>query len=487
MSHYKYHRAVLLALGQSPLAVTSVDARLLARFSTLLSAEHSPSAAQAGQAIKGCPMTSAAEYPPVSTRQARESPSTAVTTARWANSYKTSSHSAVQFNRDNYAAEYATPFTPDHSLMKPVDLSAWTPSVTTPLITPYNQRKNDQATKVEGSIKSSECGSDQDRQEKHDRFNPALKPSAKVFIPSTTPLLVSNPQPKRTIDTRSLPARHPGMQTTREVERTKITRKDLSVNSPSHSLGIAAHYAPFEVPKALTPLALPSATLPARPIACAVAPNLPRWAHSPGHAMLASLDSRHKPGVDGAMKVSMIRRASVSVAGSQELPGISRTRHSVGIKQVVLAAQDTDDSGEDDEALMSCVRSTSMTPWAIQRARQLSTSLLGDDADLEDNTAIAFENTSESDWPITARISAHQMKSPDSVVSKPTSVKPPSSAVRVAAGVPMKGATSFDGYSWRSQVQSSWAPSREPRKPNSTPSIPGGLLGAVPMHSVQIK
>ncbi|KAJ9111482.1 hypothetical protein QFC22_006509 [Naganishia vaughanmartiniae] len=435
-SHYQ--RAALIALAQSPLASTCIDARRFARFSALLSAEHSPSAAQIGGDIKGSPIPSEATYPPhkAGGSYPRESPSTAVTTARWANSYKTSSHSAVQFNRDNYAVMYATPFTPDWSLMKPVDLSAWSPCMSTPLVTPYDQKSHGPRSNLESNLGSPSGTSGKEAQMNGGGFNPALKPSAKVFIPSSTPTLMGNPQPKRMLGTESLPARHCMPSAAVGIQKSEATRTHLSANSPSHSFAMGAQYTVFEVPKALTPLARPSAALPARPVECAVAPNLPRWAHSPGHAMLASLESTNKQANGSMMRSSMMRRATVSLADGQSLPAIPVVSQSLVTKLVILAAQDTDDSGEDEEPLTSCVRSTSMTPWAIQKTRELSNSLLGESEAAEEN-ALILDIATQTDCPMTAKTSTGRMKSPESMASNLIAVQTPSSAVKAQPAFPL--------------------------------------------------
>jgi hypothetical protein len=190
---------------------------------------------------------------------------------------KASSYNPIRFDREKYAAKYATPFTPDPSLMKPADMSRWTPSMTSPLVTPYGSNQMDVASVVNSDLSSIyEAGEAVKDKE-------ILRPSAKVFIPTGTPILKSNPQPQRRLGT-SIHASKTMPSEDMQSPADRLSLRRSMINSPAHSMVNSSMFAPFEVPKAVTPLAAPSANagLPPRPIACAVAPNLPRWAHSPG-------------------------------------------------------------------------------------------------------------------------------------------------------------------------------------------------------------
>lgn len=453
-----YKRDALLKLSQSPLAATCVpDSHRLARLASILTASASPTPEQLGSDIKSshvdCYDAGSERLDTPSARSAYQ----AVT------GMKPSSYNPIQFDREKYAAKYATLFTPDHSLMKPVD-SQWTPSTMLPLVTPFGNNQLDTVS-VANSKLSFMCPSGKEAKDKE-----MLRPSAKVFIPTGTPILNSNPQPQRGLCT----SMHAGKAQHRDVIESFSDGQSLRrsmINSPAQSMADSAMFAPFEVPKALTPLAAPSASagLPPRPIACAMAPNLPRWAHSPGHAMLASLDSKYKSkthSMDSA-RPSMIRRASPP--GSMH-DGVSMSQK----PQPVSSRISDDDSDHFESGMMSAVtRSThsgSMTPWARRRTA-IEVNVKGHESDMvEEMAAISIY--------CNASFASDQMP-------MSSSEKTPSSSVPVNAIREVKPVAPFDGNSWRRQMHSSWA--NQPRKPSLTPSVPGGLLGAVPMHSVSAK
>ncbi|KAJ9103624.1 hypothetical protein QFC19_004199 [Naganishia cerealis] len=488
MNHYK--RSALLALARSPLAATCIENRRLAKFTSLLTANHSPSSAELGVGIKGSPSANVSSHPFPKDRlpDLRETPSTAISTARWSNIHKPNSYSTIQFNREDYAAKYSTPFTPDPSLMKPADLTVWTPTLATPLITPNHNGNGQQIrNRADPDYASMNCNWSQ-KQEKKETSTPNLRPSAQVFIPSCAPLLMSNPQPKRRSTASSLQPNHVNMKKGNADVDKAAMREYTSVQAHANSL--ASHFVPFGAPKALTPLARPSAALPARPAACAVEPNLPRWAHSPGHGILASLDSRHKTFADLNSKDSLIRPVSPSKIKETDYSETHRS-HGVKTKYVNITARDMDESADEDGDSMSCVskrsQSASMTPWAKQKTHELSASLMTTEKLVKDLRATNIECGFGVQSPITTKISLGEVQSPLSHPSISMSGRMPSSAVKVGNMGGVKAAASFDGNTWRRQIQSSWASPREPRKPNLTPSVPGGRLGAVPMHSVNIK
>jgi hypothetical protein len=299
-----------------------------------------------------------------------------------------------------------------------------------------------------------------------------LRPSAKVFIPTGTPILKSNPQPQRRLGT-SIHASKTMPSEDMQSPADRLSLRRSMINSPAHSMVNSSMFAPFEVPKALTPLAAPSANagLPPRPIACAVAPNLPRWAHSPGHAMMASLESNYHhqaPSMQQA-RSSMIRRASP--------PGSLPHDHSIRELEAMATGMPQDDDSDHLEAGMisAVTRSSncgSMTPWAKQR-NTAEVNIKGDMSEMMGKLA-----------DVSIRCDTSYMA--EQVLSS-SSTKTPSSSIPVRSVPEVKPRVSFDGDSWRNRVhqRSSWA--NQPRKPSLTPSIPGGLLGAVPMHSVSAK
>lgn len=397
------------------------------------------------------------------TSNGRQVPVSAMPTTLQRGHHVSLSYSAIQFNHEKYAAMYSTPFTPDPSLMKPANMSEWTPSTTTPLDTPFGGHQIDSAV----SIDSGWFSMTDTKQET--KGKEILRPTAKVFIPTDTPLLKSNPQPQRNTLLSSIHAPHSQPPTFHKHQKTKSTERS-SLIIPAQSLPLGGALVHFETPKAMTPLAAPSAGLPARPTLCAVAPNLPRWAHSPAHAMMSSIETRYIAMGDHAScrEPSLLRRARASTVSHEERSsprGTLQGTHSRNGSNGTI-----DQSDEAQMAMPSAAyNSGSRTPWALQKtAAELE--IKGDavPAAWQKSPSTGLANGTDqvaSPTPISSAISSRGIQ------------------VNSISNVKAKG--SFDGNSWRRQIQGSFA--RAPRKPSLTPSIPGGLLGAVPMHSVSIK
>jgi hypothetical protein len=453
-----YQRDALLVLAQSPLVATcGPDARGLARLSAILSADASPSSAQAGTGIKGSPLRSI--YPATIHEHAfgDQTPISAMTANPHRGHHKTLSYSAIQFNHERYAAVYSTPFTPDPSLMKPVNMSEWTPSMTTPLNTPFGDHQNDSGVAVDSGYPSVT------ETEEQNAGKEKLRSTAKVFIPTDTPLLKDNPQPKRNTLHSS---RHTSHQAATWDYHPKTRSTDRSFTAmPSQSLPVTGPALQFEAPKAMTPLAAPSAGLPARPTACAVAPNLPRWAHSPAHAMISSMESKYMATADYPIErePSLIRRARASTLSQDSTR--AQSTHSRKSSDAVVHP-----SGISEATIPLAPTSTgSRTPWALQRTAA--------ELDIKGDAVYASSRKSPTAY---FGYGMNQVSSPT-----PLSSAASSRAIQVNNTPHVKAFGSFDGNSWRKQIQGSF--SQPPRKPSLTPSIPGGLLGAVPMHSVSIK
>jgi hypothetical protein len=458
-----YNRDALLALARSPLAVTCQPlTERFAAMNAILSAEASPTSDQVGNNIKG--FSSENAYPPMAQeRHARNrslGSSMSMTNGSQRAHHKTASYSSAPFNHERYAAMYATPFTPDHSLMKPANMHEWTPSMTSPLDTPFAPHQDESAVAISPgaslTIKDKEGSLARD----------ALRPTAKVFIPTDIPMLRSNPQPQRKALTSSM---HAPRYDTRTTEKHFESQADVQspLRFPTQSLPVAGPHAQFEIPKAITPLAAPSARLPARPTACAVAPNLPRWAHSPTHAMVSSLESKYRTDAveTKGPEPSLIRRARAATVDQSCSIGISSSgKHHT---RKALSDSPTHPGAVPMSLASSYSNSGSRTPWALQKTN----------AELHiKGTAEGFQ---ESPDPSDG-IEDDQSTSPT-----PFSAATSSKTVRVSSVPHVKAVTAFDGNSWRKQFHGSF--SQSPRRPSMTPSIPGGLLGAVPMHSVGIK
>lgn len=407
--------------------------------------------------VKGSSISSLYPRIDVGNENKNDVPISAITNAHCSASNKTQNYNAPHFNREEYASRYSTPFTPDPSLMKPVNMGEWTPSLTTPLVTPFGRYQSDPVTAVD-SRDPSVTDLNQEQRDKE-----MLRPSAKVFIPTDTPLLKGNPQPQRGMLRASMHAPSSLPRDRQERQRTPV-QTGLSVDSLARAHAVSGTSAPFEVPKAMTPLAAPSAALPARPTACAVAPNLPRWAQPPAHAMMSSFEPQSKPAESfSIVEPSIIRRAS---SPNTDRDGQSKPNG------ITITTRNRSDSNATDVTtselgLMSAVdkipNSGSMTPWARRR----------------NAVEIEFKGHPEDAEIMSGKASFNSVKYSVMQVATP-SAKTPSSAVQVSSMNNVKATNSFNGNSWRSQV-------KEPRKPSLTPSIPGGLLGAVPMHSVNIK
>lgn len=443
-----YRRDDLLSLSKSPLAITyGSDMARLGRLASMLSADGSPSPERLGTHIKSFFDTSFDNDSQVGgslATNARLLPSPKLTAG---------SYTPIQFDSKRYAARFAAPITPDPSLMKPVDIQ-WTLSMTSQLVTPTGQAQMEVISLATSEASSMrQAGLAEQKQE-------MLRPSAKVFIPSGIPILKSNPQPRR------------GLRSSIHAEAVMEEEKDSSdayslqksmVNSPAHSMTTSATYAASEVPKALTPLAAPSASagLPPRPVACAVKPNLPRWAHSPKHTKAASSYSDYGHSV-GLSQPILIRRASPSAISQGGLPREQE-------EQFDSSATSKDDFDEcQSSAMSSGTRSNgsgSMTPWA--QHGKAGECKIGSHSFNRKMPAI----------PITSDLS-HKMERINlhAISGRPTSSSP-NHVIRDVSPV-----TPFTGNSWRRQPHKS-VPGR-PTRPRLTPSIPGGLLGAVPMHSV---
>lgn len=458
-----YNRDALLALARSPLAVTCQPlTERFAAMNAILSAEASPTSDQVGNDIKG--FSSENAYPPMAQERHARNRSLGSSMGTMNGSqrahHKTSSYSVFPFNHERYAAMYSTPFTPDHSLMKPANMHEWTPSMTSPLDTPFAPHPDESGVAISPgaslTIKDKEGSLERD----------ALRPTAKVFIPTDIPMLKSNPLPQRNALATSMHAPRYNMAT-----KGQHSASQTDVRSPpgfaTQSLPLAGANAQFEIPKAITPLAAPSACLPARPTACAVAPNLPRWAHPPTHAMISSLESKYRTDAEETKgpEPSLIRRARAATVDQSHSLGIS----SSGKHHTRKASSDspTRPGAVPMSLASSYSNSGSRTPWALHKT----------------NAELHIKGTAEG-------FQESPVPSNDVVIEKSTSPIPFSAAtssktIRVGSVPHVKAVTAFDGNSWRKQFHGSL--SQSPRRPSMTPSMPGGLLGAIPMHSVGIK
>lgn len=457
-----YARDTLLSLAPSPLAATCQPlTQRLAAMTAILSAEPSPTKAQAGIDIKNrsdsplCPPNALQRR--VYNGSLRSSTSDTRENLRTHN--KVAFNSSIPFDHEKCATMYTTPFTPNPSLMKPVDMSEWTPSITTPLDTPFIEMRDSSATGLDSkAMSATECKGLAPEKE-------GLRPTAKIFIPTDTPILHINPQPQRDSLCSS---RHTIKYQTPPAEKPFDAHSSLGL--PIKSLPSVGTMGRFEVPKAITPLAAPSSCLPPRPTACAVTPNLPRWAHSPTHAMISSVETRFQPvdADDKSREPSLIRRARAATISQKE--GSEDLRLPGSLHFCKLA----DDTGEKlggipTSHVSSSHISGSRTPWALKKT-DIELRIKGND-----------DGVSSLGSPVTTAKTATHMSSD----STPISATSASEIVQVSSVRHVKEVTAFDGNSWRRQVQGSF--SQPPRRPSMTPSIPGGLLGAVPMHSVSIK
>ena len=362
------------------------------------------------------------------------------------------SYTPMHFDSERYAARFATPITPDPSLMKPVDMSQWTPSMSSPLITPTGEPQMEiisLATSEASWIRHSGIA---------EQNKEILRPSAKVFIPVGTPILKSNPQPRRAFKSGC----HAETVMHEELERSGAPSFRRSVvNPPGETIVVSTTYVPLEVPKALTPLATPSSSagLPPRPVACAVKPNLPRWAHSPKHTKPASSYSDNGHSLEFNQQ-SLIRRASPSVISRGAPP--KEQKEQPDVRTASEDDFDRFDSGEMSSGMRS-MKSRSMTPWA--QHGKAGECKIGSHSLNEKTPAI----------PITSDLSHKMERLNLHAIGKTLNLRQIHVVDDVSPVMP------FDANSWRRQPHKSVL--NRTTKPSWTLSIPGGLLGAVPMRS----
>ncbi|GHJ84072.1 hypothetical protein NliqN6_0474 [Naganishia liquefaciens] len=369
---------------------------------------------------------------------------------------KNSSYNPMPFDRERYAAKFATPITPDPSLMKPVDTSEWSPLLTTPVLTPVVRPSLEDISLAASTLSPM-------LPEVERKKTGMLRPSAKVFIPTNTPVLKNNPQLRRA-GVHSIYAT-PNQNIRDNNDRHSLRRSILS--SPAQSATSSPILAPIEVPKALTPLAAPSAKagLPARPNACAVSPNLPRWATSPSRVIMTSFDKRSGLQM-GLQRPSIIRRASppdmldVGNEKSRDISGDYDTPFDEDLHSFETGTI---------SAVTRSIKSDSMTPWARHNRAE--------EREIEDDPLGEKISTLSLQCESTKENIQSGVLSPE---------KMPSRGVLITAVPDIKPAFSTDnGETWK---RKSHNPSlRQPRRPGMTPSIPGGLLGAVPMHTIGAK